>query len=558
MSLGWGGMMVGPSGWWVGGGAGSKSAVQLLQESKSRYVKSDQVLVSRQQPARPERLHISSNPNIFLSAPSHTLHVSKPSPLPERRHGHHSQGGSPHEGGRSGGGNNNNSLNARDHGGPQSLSATSPSGRTPAPPGGHHQFTPPSGPISLGAVLSVVPPPLPARSPRVTPRPRAKTQPEGGTKSGDLRRSLSHGPGDRGDDIQMKLRRLLNTDSKENLSIVPTSPHKSSPPSHIEFRDFPRPEGKARTPPARFSSSPSGTFRAEPATVTLHKSLPDLASSSSCGSSMLIVPPDSGSDTTTMTSGTGMRRPSCPGAIHTSPAIDRAKDLPPDLPPKPPRMFRDPPKSPPARPPPTRPPPPQNLAFFHPRAPLAKAPIAFVPKNTLNPECRRSSDSDVSNCGATDETKRRPILRSRSDVSHERWCCRWDDDPPVEDRRPPIDLEAFFDSMGLDGSTKEIILNPSPHSSPIYFEDISSQESWQGRRASSDSDEAKGGGPGGGGAPRPSVAARIGCLGTGSSYMPPLTSGEPSIVEKNARVIKWLFNCQKAHDNAIARSPTKS
>lgn len=188
MSMGWGGMVVGGA-WWAAGGGG-KSAVQLLQESKSRYVKSDHVLGSSQTPARPDRLHISSNPNIFLSAPCHTLHVSRPSPspAPERRAAL---------------ADNNNVVNLRDH---PSLAGLSP----PRP----SQM---AGPASLGA-----PPPLPARSPRAAPRPRARGQGAGegygGRAGGDLRRSLSHGPGDRGDNVQMKLRRLLNTDSQENLA----------------------------------------------------------------------------------------------------------------------------------------------------------------------------------------------------------------------------------------------------------------------------------------------------------------------------------------------------
>ncbi|XP_068218061.1 protein FAM110A-like isoform X2 [Palaemon carinicauda] len=468
MSMGWGGMVVGP-GWWGAGGS-NKTAVQLLQESKSRYVKSDHVLGTRQSPARPERLQISSNPNIFLSAPSHTLHVSRPSPAPERRHAL---------------GDQSNVIN---------------SGVSPSRP------IPPSGPSSLGAQ----PPPLPSRSPRVTPRIRIRGQDGPNCRSGDLRRSLSHGPGDKGDDVQMKLRRLLNTDSRENLASHLTSPSESN-------AKIPPP-----TPRRNFKSSPSGTFRAEPATVTAHKSLPDLNRASSPA-----IETDSEGGTS------GRRRPSCPGAI---PSVS----VPPDPPPRPPRMFRDPPPPPERSPdrPPARPPPPQDHFTQHLSRSAASA-------GTLMPnDGRRSSDSDVSAYGAagsgvsnSEEGRRRPILRSRSDVTHERG--RWD-----EDFRPslaPLDLEAFFESMGLDSVTYRQVKSPptSPHTPPIYFEEVSSEESGPlgGRRGSSDSDDGRGrlSGPG----PGPPLPLR----GT----------GEPSIVEKNARVIKWLFNCQKAQGTYVSR-----
>uniref|UniRef100_A0A0N7ZBN6 Centrosome-associated FAM110 C-terminal domain-containing protein n=1 Tax=Scylla olivacea TaxID=85551 RepID=A0A0N7ZBN6_SCYOL len=497
MSMGWGGMVVGGA-WWAAGGGG-KSAVQLLQESKSRYVKSDHVLGSSQTPARPDRLHISSNPNIFLSAPCHTLHVSRPSPspAPERRAAL---------------ADNNNVVNLRDH---PSLAGLSP----PRP----SQM---AGPASLGA-----PPPLPARSPRAAPRPRARGQGTGegygGRAGGDLRRSLSHGPGDRGDNVQMKLRRLLNTDSQENLAGAAAGseePAKKPPP--------PAPRRGVRI-------SLPGTYRAEPATVTAHKSLPDLSRASSPAGE------------TDSECGTGGRRPSCPGAL---PSISPA---PPEPPPRPPRMFRDPPP-PPLRAldkPPARPPLPQRLREASASRPARGAGAAGGgggsggPTASLLPtDGRRSSDSDVSAYGAAaataagggaaggEEGRRRPILRSRSDVTHERG--RWEEETlPL----PPLDLEAFFETLGLDPATyRQLTAPPSspPHSAPVYFEEVSSEESGPlvGRRGSSDSDEGRGiSGPG----PGPPLPLR----GT----------GEPSIVEKNARVIKWLFNCQKAQGTYVCR-----
>lgn len=486
MSMGWGGMVVGP-GWW-GGGGGNKSAVQLLQESKSRYVKSDQVLGNRQAPARPDHLQISSNPNIFLSAPSHTLHVSRPSPAPERRHA------------------------LADHNSVANIRGHAPTGLSPPRP------QPGAGPASLG----VQPPPLPARSPRITPRPKVRLHgdPQTGRAGGDLRRSLSHGPGDRGDDVQMKLRRLLNTDSRENLAAILTTPDSK--------------DGKAKIPPPpprrNIKSSPSGTFRAEPATVTTHKSLPDLARASS---------PAGETDSECGTS--GRRRPSCPEALTSS-------NTPPEPPPRPPRMFRDPPPPPPQRSPdrpPARPPPPRDQKDSS--VNLLRAGATGGP--LLAADGRRSSDSDISGYGGTgngvgtsEEGRRRPILRSRSDVTHERG--RWEED--VRPMLAPLDLEAFFESMGLDSVTRQHLTSPpsSPHSSPVYFEEVSSEESGPtgGRRGSSDSDDGR--------------------AATGPGPGPPLPlrgTGEPSIVEKNARIIKWLFNCQKAQGTYVSRvASTKS
>ncbi|XP_050695807.1 uncharacterized protein LOC126985236 [Eriocheir sinensis] len=491
MSVGWGGMVVG-GGWCMAGGG--KSAVQLLQESKSRYVKSDHVLGSSQTPARPDRLHISSNPNIFLSAPCHTLHVSRPtpSPAPERRVAL---------------ADNINVVNLRDH--------PSLAGLSPPRPGQA------LGPASLGA-----PPPLPARSPRVAPRPKPRGQGEG-HGGRDLRRSLSHGPGDRGDNVQMKLRRLLNTDSQENLAAAAATPDEPAKPK------VPPPIAPRRG--ARLS--PPGTYRAEPATVTAHKSLPDLSRASSPAAE------------TDSECGTGGRRPSCPGALPST------TPRPPVPPPRPPRMFRDPPPPPQRSPdrPPARPPLPQRLRETSaPRPARPGGAGGSGPGASLLPtDGRRSSDSDVSAYGAAtaatgggggEEGRRRPILRSRSDVTHERG--RWEEEAlPL----PPLDLEAFFETLGLDATThRQLTAPPSspPHSAPVYFEEVSSEESGPlvGRRGSSDSDEGRGiSGPG----PGPPLPLR----GT----------GEPSIVEKNARVIKWLFNCQKAQGTYVCRvASTKS
>ncbi|CAL8131674.1 unnamed protein product [Orchesella dallaii] len=114
------------------------------------------------------------------------------------------------------------------------------------------------------------------------------------------------------------------------------------------------------------------------------------------------------------------------------------------------------------------------------------------------------------------------------------------------------DLEKFFDMLGLENTPTPA---PIPLSeikdksakagseSPVFFSSISSVDSAPRRSGSADSEDSPlddklgsrtvGGygkfGPAGG----PSILVQ---------------HGEPSIVERNARVIKWLFNCRKAMD----------
>lgn len=473
MSLGYG-MVIGHSGWWGAGGpsasSAGKSAVQLLQESKSRYVKSDRVLVSHQEPSRPDRLHISANPNIFLSAPAHTLHP----------HSHHTPGGGSHV--------------------PVTTSAPPP----PVPP--RTNTVAPLTAVSLALHTSPatcginLPPPLPSRSPRGPPRPRAKTQPVGDVfpRGSDLRRSLSHGPADRGNDIQMKLRQLLITDSKESLVPKPSTEEQND---EIDTRN--------------------GTFRAEVISVCSHKSLPNL--NKSYESSENQCEPQ--------------RRPSCPGAITV--------DSVPKPPPRPPRrsLAEYPPKIP-IRPPPPRPPPPRiSLPSYTPNG-LVSPPH----KTGKNIGCKspysssECSEADVSS--PVEETRRRPILRSKSDVTHERPLGgnRWED--LGDSRRSSYcsnELEEFFNSMGLDNNTRRMLESPPSDgmSPPVYFEERSSEESGHFvRRESDDSDELK-----------TPTAQHIGAHHIGRRLM-----GEPSIIEKNARVIKWLFKCQKAQSSSIPRS----
>ncbi|XP_045475231.1 uncharacterized protein LOC123681073 [Harmonia axyridis] len=102
----------------------------------------------------------------------------------------------------------------------------------------------------------------------------------------------------------------------------------------------------------------------------------------------------------------------------------------------------------------------------------------------------------------------RPILRSKSDISDRYWR------PPEP---PTSHLEQFFEHLGLTSDSYEEMLSDSRSSdSPVFFSDISSVDSSR---------------------PVDNV-----------DYCPaPFRPSEPpSIVERNARIIKWLCNCRKS------------
>lgn len=103
----------------------------------------------------------------------------------------------------------------------------------------------------------------------------------------------------------------------------------------------------------------------------------------------------------------------------------------------------------------------------------------------------------------------RPILRSKSDISDRYWR------PP----EPPVShLEQFFEHLGLTSDSYEDMLSNSRSSdSPVFFSDVSTVDS-----------------------SRP--------IDNGDYYQPATfrPSEPPSIVERNARIIKWLCNCRKS------------
>ncbi|XP_019867056.1 uncharacterized protein LOC109596040 [Aethina tumida] len=103
----------------------------------------------------------------------------------------------------------------------------------------------------------------------------------------------------------------------------------------------------------------------------------------------------------------------------------------------------------------------------------------------------------------------RPILRSKSDISDRYW-------RPSEPATSH--LEQFFEQLGLTSDSYEEMLSGSRSSdSPVFFSDVSTVDS---------------------GRPVDNVDH---C--PAQTYRP---TEPPSIVERNARIIKWLCNCRKS------------
>lgn len=129
------------------------------------------------------------------------------------------------------------------------------------------------------------------------------------------------------------------------------------------------------------------------------------------------------------------------------------------------------------------------------------------------------------------ELQRRPVSRSKSDVSH-RYSKRSSDYFPRRNNNyTSAEIERFFDTMGLDTDVWHHITSPSLVSSPpCFFESISSIDSNEDRSSACSDDSV----------PEP---PREGLRNHDLRIHGPL---ETSIVEKNARVIKWLYNCRKA------------
>lgn len=137
---------------------------------------------------------------------------------------------------------------------------------------------------------------------------------------------------------------------------------------------------------------------------------------------------------------------------------------------------------------------------------------------------------------ASPSDDRRPILRSKSDISDRYWnknmsLAEGMSQGPVKTKSESMSqLEHFFDRLGLNDEKYEEFIAPkiagglqsdendSDQSSPLFFSDVSTVDS----NRLPDSTETQ-----------PQLTAL---------YRP---NEPPSIVERNARIIKWLCNCRK-------------
>lgn len=131
---------------------------------------------------------------------------------------------------------------------------------------------------------------------------------------------------------------------------------------------------------------------------------------------------------------------------------------------------------------------------------------------------------------------RRPILRSKSDISHRySGSVNVPLSPPLQD---PAQLEQFFEQLGLDNNEFKYVSRTRSNSSdsPVFFSSVSSVDSnnggWTGPWLANAYSSAGG-----------TTVTPGGMMGSGHSGK---NIEQPSIVERNARIIKWLCNCRKA------------
>ncbi|XP_035233072.1 uncharacterized protein LOC118204883 [Stegodyphus dumicola] len=132
---------------------------------------------------------------------------------------------------------------------------------------------------------------------------------------------------------------------------------------------------------------------------------------------------------------------------------------------------------------------------------------------------------------ASNQLQRRPVSRSKSDVSHRysKRCSEYF--PKRTNNYTSAEIERFFDTMGLDTNAWRHITSPSLVSSPpCFFESVSSVDSNEARSSVCSDDSA------------PEIQRE----GLRNQDLRGHGHLETSIVEKNARVIKWLYNCRKA------------
>ncbi|TGZ38074.1 uncharacterized protein [Temnothorax longispinosus] len=136
------------------------------------------------------------------------------------------------------------------------------------------------------------------------------------------------------------------------------------------------------------------------------------------------------------------------------------------------------------------------------------------------------------------EGRGRPILRSKSDISDRYW--RQDNGRSSKvSSRPPrsmTQLENFFDRLGLDSDNYQRITEPeSKSSSPVFFDSVSSVDSALGLYSWVGTNQTNQG----------SQWQNNCSIGMGNDESNQRVNDPPSIVERNARIIKWLCQCRK-------------
>ncbi|KFM60752.1 Protein FAM110C, partial [Stegodyphus mimosarum] len=138
-----------------------------------------------------------------------------------------------------------------------------------------------------------------------------------------------------------------------------------------------------------------------------------------------------------------------------------------------------------------------------------------------------SNPSPVINFPATDE-KKKTVSRSKSDVS-----CRFSKTisvAPESNNSSDSELERFFNMMGLDNNMWQNLT--APPESPVHFFDSISSLNSEDRLSSSGSED--------------SALVVQQTEGLKNSDLQRHAPTDTSIVEKNARVVKWLYNCHNA------------
>ncbi|XP_034243402.1 uncharacterized protein LOC117646506 [Thrips palmi] len=154
-------------------------------------------------------------------------------------------------------------------------------------------------------------------------------------------------------------------------------------------------------------------------------------------------------------------------------------------------------------------------------------------ENYSSPQCSRVAEL------CWNFEPRRPILRSKSDISHRySGSVNVPLSPPLQD---PAQLEQFFEQLGLDNNEFQYVsrTRSSSSDSPVFFSSVSSIDSNNAGWSAPWSSHTNAFSSSAGG----TAVTPGGMMGSGHSGK---NIEQPSIVERNARIIKWLCNCRKA------------